>query len=118
MHGPQLARESGDTASPLQAGVGHKLETDLAEHGLHLVGDLAAAGRPRLVQLFGDRVGRFLHAASLGQVSALRPPCLLAAALGKSALWQPARSLPTGPPLPWQRAADLECSRGQTLTGR
>ena len=51
--------------------MGFKLETELAEHGFQLVSDLAKAGKPRLVQLMGERVGTFLHAASLGQVRTL-----------------------------------------------
>ena len=50
------------------AGIGYKLDTELAEHGLQQVSDLARAGRAHLVQLFGERLGAFLHEASNGQV--------------------------------------------------
>ena len=48
--------------------MGYKLENELAEHGIHTVADLAKAGKARLVQLQGERVGTFLHLASMGQV--------------------------------------------------
>ena len=54
----------------MHAGVGYKLENELAEHGIHTVADLATAGKARLVQLQGERVGTFLHLASMGQVQA------------------------------------------------
>ena len=54
----------------IHAGVGYKLENELAEHGIHTVADLATAGKVRLVQLQGERVGTFLHLASMGQVQA------------------------------------------------
>ena len=60
----------------LAAGIGYKLESELAEHGFQLVSDLGKPGKARLVQLLGERVGTMVHEASLGQVCfALRDTC-------------------------------------------